>query len=161
MVVQAPNSSRLPSSANGRMIFFMIRDPFSVGFDMPQTVEPGATFRPLPRFYTGGLKKPFLSRRKNGQCRPNRDFEVSMRRHVASLLTLALLLCAARAAEAQNAAAVVQQIHDMAYGKCMTAAQFGAGPELQSNCSCSADVAINLLSDDFKQAIADGSAANF
>jgi len=82
-------------------------------------------------------------------------------RRVASLLTLALLLCAARAAEAQNAAAVVQQIHDMAYGKCMTAAQFGAGPELQSNCSCSADVAINLLSDDFKQAIADGTAASF
>jgi len=60
-----------------------------------------------------------------------------------------------------EAQAVVQQIHDAAYGKCMSDARFGAGPELQANCSCSADVAIGLLSDEFKQAIADGTQANF
>jgi hypothetical protein len=82
-----------------------------------------------------------------------------MVRRLAMFLTPLLLL--AGSAWAQNAAAIVQQIHDDAYGKCMAAAQFGAGGELQGNCSCSADVAINLLSDGFKQAIADGTQAGF
>jgi hypothetical protein len=64
-------------------------------------------------------------------------------------------------AAAQTAAQLVQQIHDQAYGKCMADAKFGAGAELQGNCSCSADVVIDLLSDDFKQAIAGGTAAEF
>jgi hypothetical protein len=61
----------------------------------------------------------------------------------------------------QSAAAIVQQIHDVAYSKCMTDAKFGSGAELQGNCSCSADVVMNLLSDDFKHAIADGTHASF
>ena len=60
-----------------------------------------------------------------------------------------------------EAQAVVQKIHDDAYGKCMSIGQFGAGAELQANCSCSADVAVGLLSDEFKQAIADGTQASF
>ena len=43
----------------------------------------------------------------------------------------------------------------------MSDARFGAGGELQANCSCSADVAVSLLSDEFKQAIADGTQASF
>jgi hypothetical protein len=74
---------------------------------------------------------------------------------------LTLLLLWAGAAEAQNAAAVVQQIHDGAYARCMQKGQFGAGAELQENCSCSADVVVDLLSDDFKQAIAAGTQARF
>ena len=83
-----------------------------------------------------------------------------MLRRLAIFLTPVLLL-ASSPAWGQNAAAVVQQIHDAAYGKCMAEKRFGAGPELQANCSCSADVAINLLSDGFKQAIADGTQASF
>jgi hypothetical protein len=49
----------------------------------------------------------------------------------------------------------------MAYGKCMSDKRFGTGADLQANCSCSADVAIGLLSDEFKQAIADGTQASF
>jgi hypothetical protein len=60
-----------------------------------------------------------------------------------------------------EAQAVVQQIHDAAYGKCMSDGRFGSGSELQANCSCSADAAISLLSDEFKQAIADGTQASF
>jgi hypothetical protein len=60
-----------------------------------------------------------------------------------------------------EAQAVVQQIHDAAYGKCMSEGRFGTGPDLQANCSCSADVAVSLLSDQFKQAIADGTLASF
>jgi hypothetical protein len=64
-------------------------------------------------------------------------------------------------ARAQNAAAIVQQIHDQAYAKCMADARFGAGTELQANCSCFADVVIDLLSEGFKQAIADGTQASY
>ena len=78
-----------------------------------------------------------------------------------AMFLTAIFLWAVVPASAQSAAAIVQQIHDTAYGKCMAAAQFGAGAELQGNCSCSADVAMNLLSDEFKQAIADGTHANF
>ncbi len=60
-----------------------------------------------------------------------------------------------------EAQAMVQQIHDAAYGKCMSDGRFGSGNELQANCSCSADVAVSLLSDEFKQAIADGTQASF
>jgi len=74
---------------------------------------------------------------------------------------LTFLLLWTGAAEAQNAAAVVQQIHDGAYSQCMQKGQFGAGAELQENCSCSADVVMNLLSDDFKHAIAAGTQASF
>ena len=84
-----------------------------------------------------------------------------MIRRLAMILTPVLLLTGIGPASAQNAAALVQKIHDEAYGKCMSAAQFGAGGELQENCSCSADVAMNLLSDDFKQALADGTQASF
>jgi len=93
----------------------------------------------------------------------------------AAIVTVCIGLCvlgwawlAAGVAEAQQAApapqdaqAVVQQIHDAAYGKCMSDGRFGAGSELQANCSCSADVAVGLLSDEFKQAIADGTQASF
>jgi len=87
-----------------------------------------------------------------------------MPRLIALLLTPLLLLAGAapfNAAGAQNAAAIVQQIHDQAYEKCMTDGRFGAGGELQANCSCSADVVINLLSEEFKQAIASGTQAAF
>ena len=85
---------------------------------------------------------------------------------VAMFLTPVLLLAGIGLADvgpaaAQSAAALVQKIHDEAYGKCMEAGQFGAGAELQGNCSCSADVAMNLLSDAFKQALADGTQASF
>jgi hypothetical protein len=43
----------------------------------------------------------------------------------------------------------------------MSDARFGAGSELQENCSCSADVVVDLLSDDFKGAIADGTYAAY
>ena len=87
-----------------------------------------------------------------------------MTRRLVLFLTPVLLLAGAlpvSSAWGQSAVAVVQQIHDAAYGKCMTEGRFGAGSELQANCSCSADVAINLLSDGFKQAIADGTQASF
>lgn len=88
-----------------------------------------------------------------------------MTRRRAIFLTPLLLLAAAGAgiapALAQNAAAVVQQIHDQAYGKCMENAQFGTGSELQANCSCAADVAVRLLSEEAKLAIADGTFAQF
>jgi len=71
------------------------------------------------------------------------------------------LLAFAAPAAAQNAAAVVQQIHDQAYSKCMSEARFGAGAELQGNCSCSADVVMSLLADEFKQAIASGNPASY
>jgi hypothetical protein len=64
-------------------------------------------------------------------------------------------------ASAQSAVAVVQQIRDQAYGKCMADARFGAGTELQENCSCFAGAVISLLSDPFKLAIADGTHATF
>jgi hypothetical protein len=82
-----------------------------------------------------------------------------MRRGLAIFLTFPLLWTGS--AQAQNAAAVVQQIHDGAYSQCMSKGQFGAGAELQENCSCSADVVVDLLSDDFKQAIAAGTQASF
>jgi hypothetical protein len=87
---------------------------------------------------------------------------------VTVCIGLALGLGVAGTASAQTAApqpgeaqAVVQQIHDAAYGKCMNDGRFGAGADLQANCSCSADVAVGLLSDEFKQAIADGTQASF
>jgi hypothetical protein len=81
-----------------------------------------------------------------------------VRRHAIFLTPLLLW---AGAASAQSAVAIVQQIHDQAYAKCMSDARFGAGAELQANCSCSADVVIDELSQDFLQAIADGSQASF
>ena len=88
-----------------------------------------------------------------------------MTRRLAIFLTPLLLLAGpalSTGAAAQNsAAAIVQQIHDQAYAKCMADARFGAGAELQANCSCSADVVIDLLSDPFKQALADGTQASF
>ncbi|MDQ7250757.1 hypothetical protein [Dongia sedimenti] len=87
-----------------------------------------------------------------------------MTRRSAIFLTLMLLagpVLPGSAAAQNSAAAIVQQIHDVAYGKCMEAGRFGSGSELQGNCSCSADVAINLLSEEFKQAIADGTQASF
>ena len=87
-----------------------------------------------------------------------------MTRRLVLLLTLFLLWGGSahwNSAGAQSAAALVQQIHDQAYSKCMTDARFGAGAELQGNCSCSADVVMNLLSDDFKHALADGTQASF
>jgi hypothetical protein len=86
------------------------------------------------------------------------------RRFVRFLTALALAggLPWASPASAQNQAALAwQQIRDGAYGKCMGEARFGAGAELQENCSCSADVVMNLISDDFKQAIAEGRQASF
>ena len=83
-----------------------------------------------------------------------------MIRRLAIFLTPVLLLWGG-SATAQNAAAIVQQIHDQAYGKCMSEGKFGAGPELQGNCSCSADVVMSLISDDFKHAIASGTQASF
>ena len=91
-----------------------------------------------------------------------------MVRKLAGIVTLCIglglgAMAGAGTAAAQSAApqpgeaqAMVQQIHDAAYGKCMSDARFGAGADLQANCSCSADVAISLLSDEFKQSIADG-----
>ena len=88
-----------------------------------------------------------------------------MRRFLAIFLTLLAVLAGPAVlnpAAAQNEAAQVwQQIRDQAYGKCMAEARFGAGAELQENCSCSADVVMNLISDDFKHAIAEGSQAQF
>src|ERR1700754_95710 len=78
-----------------------------------------------------------------------------------ALLTAILLAGLPRPGLAQNAAALVQQIHDQAYGKCMSDARFGAGSELQENCSCSADVVVDQLSKDFLHAIADGTQASF
>jgi hypothetical protein len=85
-------------------------------------------------------------------------------RRLAIFLTCCLLMAGfavVSPSRAQNAAAFVQQIHDQAYAKCMADARFGAGDELQGNCSCSADVVLDLLSDGFKQAIADGAQARF
>jgi hypothetical protein len=83
-----------------------------------------------------------------------------MTRRFAWFVALPLLLTAPPAL-AQNAAAVVQQIHDQAYAKCMSDGRFGAGAELQANCSCSADVVLDLLSEEFKSAIAGGTQASF
>jgi len=84
---------------------------------------------------------------------------------VTACIGLALFAGAAGAQQTApqpgDAQAVVQQIHDAAYGKCMSDGRFGSGGELQANCSCSADAAISLLSDEFKQAIADGTQASF
>jgi len=90
-------------------------------------------------------------------------------RQVLAIVTVCIGLAGASGmAAAQSTApqpgeaqAIVQQIHDMAYGKCMSDKRFGSGTDLQANCSCSADVAIDLLSDEFKQAIADGTQASF
>jgi hypothetical protein len=83
----------------------------------------------------------------------------------AAIILTALLLTAgllwAGSAAAQDAAQVWQQIRDGAYGKCMADARFGTGTELQENCSCSADVVMRLISDDFKHAIASGTQASF
>jgi hypothetical protein len=80
-------------------------------------------------------------------------------------LTPLLLLAgsaASNTAWGQNEAALIwQQIRDQAYGKCMADARFGAGTELQENCSCSADVVMSLISDDFKHAIAAGTQAQY
>jgi hypothetical protein len=87
-----------------------------------------------------------------------------MRRRLAIFLTclwLGMSMTPWSQAGAQNAVAIVQQIHDGAYTECMQKAQFGSGTELQENCSCSADVVMNLLSDDFKHAIAEGTQASF
>lgn len=86
-----------------------------------------------------------------------------MPRRLVLFLTQALLWGAAcQPAAAQNSAALAwQQIRDGAYGKCMADARFGAGTELQENCSCSADVVMRLISDEFKQAIAAGTQAEF
>ena len=88
-----------------------------------------------------------------------------MTRRLVLFLTLLLPALGGSAfwnpAGAQNAATIVQQIHDQAYAKCMADARFGAGTELQANCSCSADVVMRLLSDEFKTAIAEGTQASF
>ena len=84
-----------------------------------------------------------------------------MRRGFVLLLTPALLLGASNVALAQGAAAVVQQIHDEAYAKCMSSGAMGLGSEQQANCSCAADVAIQLLSDEAKEAIAGGTMASY
>ena len=81
----------------------------------------------------------------------------------AIFLTVLLALFGGRqAASAQDAAAIPQQIHDQAYERCVKAGRMGAaGTELQSNCSCAADVALQLLSDEAKAAMADGTFATF
>ena len=92
-----------------------------------------------------------------------------MVRKLAAIVTVCIgVLAAAGPANAQSAtpqpndaAGVVQQIHDQAYAKCMGDARLGSGADLQANCSCSADVVVDLLSDEFKQAIADGTLAQF
>jgi len=88
-----------------------------------------------------------------------------MLRGPAIFLTPILLLAGSagwNAAAAQSDAALVwQQIRDQTYGKCMADARFGAGTELQENCSCSADVVMSLISDDFKHAIAAGTQAQY
>ena len=85
-----------------------------------------------------------------------------MTRRAANFLTALLLAMPwAGSASAQDAAQIWQQIRDGAYGKCMADARFGTGAELQENCSCSADVVMDFLSDDFKHAIAAGTEATF
>ncbi len=84
-----------------------------------------------------------------------------MFRRPAIFLTVLLLGMPVAFAQQNDPALVWQQIRDGAYGKCMTAAQFGSGSELQANCSCSADVAMQLISEPFKQAIVDGTQASF
>ena len=88
-----------------------------------------------------------------------------MPRRLVRFLTPILLWAGSaawNAAAAQDSAALAwQQIRDGAYGKCMADARFGAGTELQENCSCSADVVMSLISDDFKHAIASGTQAQF
>jgi hypothetical protein len=84
----------------------------------------------------------------------------------AAIIPTALVLTGgflfAGPAAAQNDAALAwQQIRDGTYGKCMADARFGTGAELQENCSCSADVVMSLISDDFKHAIASGTQAGF
>jgi hypothetical protein len=83
-----------------------------------------------------------------------------MPRRLATFLTC-LLLVSGTAAAQDSAALVWQQIRDQAYGKCMADARFGAGTQLQENCSCSADVVMDQLSDDFKHALAAGSQAEY
>ncbi|GAB2176911.1 hypothetical protein [Dongia sp. agr-C8] len=83
-----------------------------------------------------------------------------MPRRLVLFLTAALLWAVPAAAQ-NDAALAWQQIRDGAYGKCMADARFGAGTALQENCSCSADVVMSLISDDFKQAIATGTQAGF
>jgi hypothetical protein len=78
---------------------------------------------------------------------------------LAMFLTPALLM--AGSADADDAAWFVQQIHDQAYGKCMSDGRFGAGSALQANCSCSADVVVDQLSKDYLHAIAEGTQARF
>lgn len=92
-----------------------------------------------------------------------RSFRVGIWSRFAAVWVSAAVAGAALAgaASAQSAAAMVQKIHDDAYGKCMSQGHFGAGADLQANCSCSADVVVDLLSDEFKQAIAEGSQATF
>jgi hypothetical protein len=80
---------------------------------------------------------------------------------LSPLILTPLLLWAGTAAAQSDGARAWQQIRDGAYGKCMADARFGAGTELQENCSCSADVVMSLISDDFKQAIAAGTQAHF
>jgi len=84
-----------------------------------------------------------------------------MTRRFAIYLAPIFLMGGVSSASAQSAMAVVQQIRDQAYSKCMADARFGAGTELQGNCSCSADVVVDLLSDELKGAIADGTQASF
>jgi len=70
----------------------------------------------------------------------------------------------ARAQSGADAQMVVQlqQIHDQAYARCMSDGRMGSpGTDLQANCSCAADVAMNLVSQDAKQAMADGTFASF
>ncbi|HVZ00124.1 MAG TPA: hypothetical protein VHA35_11505 [Dongiaceae bacterium] len=91
-------------------------------------------------------------------------------RRLAAIVTVCIGLSAGAASpglaqqtapQPGDAQAIVQQIHDQAYGKCMSDARLGSGSELQANCSCSADVVVSLLSDEMKQAIADGTLAQF
>lgn len=84
-------------------------------------------------------------------------------------LSLAPLLGQAVPAAAQSApapapdpAVIRQQIHTEAYSRCMSDPHMGAaGADQQENCSCAADTALSLLSDEAKQAIADGSITTF
>ncbi len=95
-----------------------------------------------------------------------------MRRRPVLFLTPLLLLAGVGSANlgpagvpsawAQSSpAAVVQRLHDETYARCMADGRFGAGGELQENCSCSADVVLDQLSQDFLHAIADGTEASY
>jgi hypothetical protein len=81
---------------------------------------------------------------------------------LSSVLLLIAAALSPAAAQSPSPLAVVQQIHDQAYGRCMNDGRMGMpGAELQANCSCAADVAVDLLSDEAKAAIADGTIAQF